>query len=160
MTEAEKNIIRFIVMFGAAVCVLFLTIARYKNSGENRALSQLIDCCWTSLCLSLPKFNFLKASVALEPTVAKQTWCLSVDRYRRRVQHIYWFGKNIDTVSRNGPWRILDPPQSPSSLTCSSLDTHFTTVDLVERKTKYIMVPLRKFWSLSLYFHSVILVLW
>lgn len=83
-------------MFGAAVCVLFLTITWYRNSGENRAVAQLIGCCcWTTLCLSLPKFNFLKASVASEPTVAKQTWCLSLDRYRRRVEHIYRFGQNI-----------------------------------------------------------------
>lgn len=74
MIEAEKNIIRFIAMFGAAVCVLILTITWYRNSGEKIALSQLIDCCWTTLCLSLPKFNFLKASVVSEPTVAKQTW--------------------------------------------------------------------------------------
>ena len=95
MIEAEKNIIRFIAMFGAAVWVLFLTITWYRNSGENRALSQLIDCCSTTLGLSLPKFNFLKSSVVSEPTVAKQTWCLSVDTYRRRVEHIYWFGQNI-----------------------------------------------------------------
>ena len=34
MREAEKNI-RFIVMFSTTVCVLFLTITRYKNKGEN-----------------------------------------------------------------------------------------------------------------------------
>lgn len=46
--------------------------------------------------------------MAFDPTVAKQAWCLSLDRYDRgRFEHIYWFGQNF--WHREQKWSLKNP---------------------------------------------------